>query len=420
MEPNRMNRIGLAIIASLSLGTAACVGSVPTNSLDDDDGPPVDAACPTSISGKVFAPNGTLPLYGVTVYVPMSTPGPLVEGVTCGQCANELSGGVLTRATSDAQGNFRLEGVPPGTNIPVVLTTGKWRRQVTVASVAQCQNTAVADGTFRLPKNRAEGDMPRIAMVTGGCDPLACILNKLGIDPTEFGSSVNEPKRVVFYNGSGGQAPGAPQSAQALWSNLAELKKFDMVINSCECSEHNENKTAPDALRQYADLGGRIFGSHYHYTWAKSLIPQWQSTAAWSSTGMERSALDPDLVDTSFAEGSVLADWLLAVGASTVKGQIALGQKTGDVSTVNAPTKRWLYSSSSAPAAETTHYLSFNTPVGAPAQNQCGKVVYAGMHVASGAVTQSFPSGCSAEFTPDEKALVFLLFDLGSCVETIL
>jgi hypothetical protein len=80
------------------------------------------------------------------------------------------------------------------------------------------------------------------------------------------------------------------------------------------------------------------------------------------------------------------------------------------------PTTRWLYASGATPAS---HYLSFQTPVGVPQQQQCGKVVYAGMHVSSGSVGTTFPSSCSANFTPDEKALVFLLFDLTTCVGSI-
>lgn len=41
------------------------------------------------------------------------------------------------------------------------------------------------------------------------------------------------------------------------------------------------------------------------------------------------------------------------------------------------------------------------------------------MHVSSGSVGTTFPASCSANFTPDEKALVFLLFDLTSCVGSI-
>jgi len=378
------------------------------------DGGTIDAPppCPTAITGKVYAPNGTLPLYDVTVYAPMTEPGPLPVGVTCARCNDALPGGAHASTRTDAQGNFRLEGIPPGTNVPVVITTGKWRRKLTVPQVTACTDTAIPDGTFRLPRNRSEGDLPKIAVVTGVCDPLACILSKLGIDTSEFGSSSSGPQAVTFYNGAGGVAPGTPQSAPTLWTNIDELKKFDIVINSCECDEHNENKTAPDVLRQYADMGGRVFGSHFHYTWTKNLIPAWQGTATWTAGSFET----PDLVDTSHPGGMALAEWLVAVGGSTTLGEIELGVKSHNSSTVNAPALRWLHSSGTNP---TSHYLSFTTPVGAPAASTCGKVVFAGMHVSSGEVGTNFPGSCSSEFTPDEKALVFLLFDLGACVNII-
>jgi len=405
----RTARIYLLLIGSLLL--AACG---PNKRGEDDDGipdaPPPDAPCPTTISGKVFAPNGTLPLYNVTVYIPQLLPTAFTDGVTCSQCTTSLPGGSVTQTKSDAEGKFVLSDVPPGTDVPVVITTGKWRRQLTVPFVAKCVDTPIPDGTFRLPKNRNEGDIPKIAIVTGGCDPLACIVSKMGVDSSEFGSSSAGPQRITFYNGTGGSAPGTPQPATALWGSLPEMMKFDMVINSCECSEYNENKTTPDLLKQYADAGGRVFGSHYHYTWTKNLIPAWQGVAQWGGA----STTAPDLVDTSHPDGQAFSKWLTAVGASTIPGQITLGTKTGDAGPVNAPTTRWLYSTGNA-----TDYLSFKTPVGLPQEMQCGKVVYAGMHVSSGTVGTTFPTACSTTFTPDEKALVFLLFDLGSCVDII-
>ncbi|HEY5950041.1 MAG TPA: carboxypeptidase-like regulatory domain-containing protein, partial [Kofleriaceae bacterium] len=316
------------VIGSLLL--AACG---PNKRGEDDDGipdaPPPDAPCPTAITGKVFAPNGTLPLYNVTVYVPQTAPGPFMEGVTCSQCTTELPGGAVVSTKSDAEGKFRLEGVPPGTDVPIVITTGKWRRQLTVPYVAQCVDTPIADGTFRLPKNRSEGDLPRIAMVTGEFDSLACIFSKMGIDASEFGPSSSGPHRVVWYTAHGGASPGTPQPVTALWGDLNEMKKFDMVINSCEGNTYEaENKTTPDLLRQYADLGGRVFGSHYQYIWTKTLIPQWQGTATWN-TGF--SASEPHNIDTSHPDGMTFAKWLQAVGGSTTMGQVTLNDAIANV-----------------------------------------------------------------------------------------
>ncbi len=409
-------RNSILLICSLLL--LAC-GPAKRGGDDDDDGlpdaPPADAPCNTTVSGKVFAPNGTLPLYNVTVYVPQNPPGPLPEGLQCAQCSTSLPGGAWAQAKTDAEGKFILDNVPPGTDVPIVIMTGKWRRQTVIPSVAKCVDNPILDGMLRLPKNRTEGDIPRIAMVTGGCDALACIFSKMGVDASEFGDSSSGPQRITWYNGHGGTAPGAPQSAlTALWPNLSELMKYDMVINSCECSTYNTEKTAPDVLRQYADMGGRVFGSHYHYVWEETLIPQWQSTAQWTGTF---SSATPDLVDTSHPDGMAFSKWLTASGASTVPGQVTLGVKTYDAGPTNAPTTRWLYASGSNPVS---HYLSFKTPVGVPMEQQCGKVVYAGLHVSSSSsVGTTFPSGCSTTFTPDEKALAFLLFDLGSCVDVI-
>ena len=76
---------------------------------------------PTSISGRVFAPNGTLPLYGVNVYVPITDPGPLVEGAVCDRCANGLPGGAYTQTVTDENGDFTLPNVPATTDVPVIV-----------------------------------------------------------------------------------------------------------------------------------------------------------------------------------------------------------------------------------------------------------------------------------------------------------
>jgi hypothetical protein len=412
-----MKNVGLGIIV---FAFAAC-GPHKNMGGDDTGGGTdakqyLDAPCDTSISGKVYAPNGTLALYNVMVYAPIEDPPPFPAGVQCGRCATTPPGGAHASAQSGPDGTFTLSGIPAGTNVPVIITTGKWRRKFTVPTVTACQNTAIPDGELRLPRNRSEGEMPRIAIVTGGCDPLACIFAKLGIDRTEFSSSSASAASVVFYNGVGGVSPGVPAASTALHGNLEEMKKFDVIVNSCECNEHNENKGSPDLLRQYADLGGRVLGSHFHYTWSKNLIPQWQSLATWTATG--GAGTTPDKVDMTHPTGMALAQWLVGNGGSPSLGDIELGTKTPNATTINPGGTRWLHAATGAPP--TTHYMSWNTPVGTAVENQCGKVVYMGMHVSAGStVNASFPTGCTADLKPDEKAFVFLFFDLTTCIGPI-
>src|SRR5688572_1818271 len=104
----------IALLVSVGCGPAA------RNNGDDGpggDGGLPDAACPTAITGKVYAPNGTLPLYNITVYAPVSDPPPFAPGVSCSQCSGGLPGGSYASAVTDSQGSFRLEGIPPGQNV---------------------------------------------------------------------------------------------------------------------------------------------------------------------------------------------------------------------------------------------------------------------------------------------------------------
>jgi len=69
-----------------------------------------------------------------------------------------------------------------------------------------------------------------------------------------------------------------------------------------------------------------------------------------------------------------------------------------------------------------TQQFSFNTPYGAPVEASCGRVAYSGFHVAatSGSNTpffdSVFPAHCVGDLTPQEKILLYMLFDLGACV----
>ncbi len=393
----------------------------------------------TTVTGTIMAPNGTLPLYNVIVYVPNAEVEPLAEGLTCDQCG-KVSGKPLVSTLSGTDGKFVLRNVPVGEDIPLVIQVGKWRRQVKLPSVTACAENAVTDVNLtRLPKNQAEGDLPRIAVTTGRCDQLACLLPKLGLDASEFTPNTGTG-RLHLYRGASHSSVAAPAprgtpDATTLWASKESLSRYDMVLLSCECGEKNDQKpaAAKQAMYQYTTAGGRVFASHFHYTWADS--GPLASTADWQgdvSNPEDDKIEGPFRIDRSFAKGEALAQWLVTVEASTTLGEMPINEVRENVFAVSAPTQRWVYADPQEPIAgrpnrpESTKYLSANSPVDKPVEEQCGKFVYADMHLYSADIqpndgtalpNDQFPTSCPPDLTPEEKAFAFLFFDLSSCIQ---
>lgn len=377
----------------------------------------------TTVSGTVYDPSGSLPLYNVVVYVPNSTVGPVPEGLSCDQCDAALSGDPLVSAITDTQGHFVLENVPVGADIPLVMQVGKWRRQITIPAVAECVDNALGDPQVtRLPKSMAEGNLPRIALTTGSADPLFCLLRRLGIDDSEYGVAGSDA-RIHFYRGFNGatqydggfgSSPGAsfPDGPSTLWTDGWE--NYDIVMLSCEGSENPSAKNGKRAgLRDYIDLGGRVFATHYHYDWFQDdAPPDLQSVATFSSNSNNFD--DEADIDQTFPKGLALAEWLFFVDGSSPLGQFFVQDGRRHNTFVDTNLARiWVRYMSTA------IYFSFNAPIGAPEDMQCGRMVFSDIHVSAGAgdPNGNFPSTCAGgPLTEQEKVLIFMLFDLSACL----
>jgi len=447
----------LVVVSLLALAALAACRHTDPGSGPDAAEPPADAACEglackiancsskglasTSVSGTVYAPNGTLPLYGVSVYVPASDPGPIADGVTCGNCAASLPGGVVTQVLTDENGHFTLPDVPATKDVPLVISTGKWRRRLVLPNVAPCQDTPLAADDTRLPRTKAEGDIPRIAIATGNADALECLVRKLGIADSEFTTDAGNG-RVHLYNGNGANqfAPGfsggagAFNNATTLWGTVGKLSNYDVTILSCEGAQYPGTKpqSAMQALHDYAGLGGRVFMSHWHNIWiggeSNNLshgISSWESIATWNYAAPQDQENTIASIDQTVEKGMAFARWLQNVGASTTVGQIPISGARYTLPMNNpARSDRRVYLE---PALSYNHVsvqdLQFTTPTEVPVEQRCGKVVFSDMHVSSNSLsrpTVAFPNDCSSDpLTPQEKALAFILFDISSCVGVI-
>ncbi len=425
---------------------------VPAPCLVSSTAPGATHACAsgtTNITGTVYDPAGKEPLYNVVVYVPSSTPEPIAPGASCDSCSALYTGNPIATALTDANGRFFLRGVPDGANIPLVLQVGKWRRQLTLPNVVACEDNPQPDGSLSLPRSHFEGDIPNIAVSTGGADTLECLFLRIGLDPNEYGGGPDGAGRIHIFQGashSGGGAPGGgggaarvhaaantlppgPPSYEALWDSEADIFRYDMVFLSCEGAETtNMNQ---QVLFDYAAAGGRVFAEHFHYAWLDS-GPFGQANLATWTPGSESypgpptmaSIVTTDPDGQPFAQGAALAQWLAGAGALT-GGElpIVMARHNAYVGPTNTASQPWIVADKSANPPGATQYFSFNTPLDAAPVDQCGQVVFTDIHV--GAASDDamnmpnpiVPTECAnLDLSPQEKALEFVLFNLSSCV----
>jgi hypothetical protein len=226
----------------------------------------------------------------------------------------------------------------------------------------------------------------------------------------------------------GGAVIGAQTpNEDKLWSSQTTLDAYDAVLFPCEGGQDNETAAAQANLVHYANLGGRVFATHFSYVWLfnnMSGMPTFASTASWAINTGSFDATYNGLIDQSFPKGMALAQWLQqpAVGASTTLGIIPVGVIRHDFDLPLSNAQRWMYVQKAAPGNGPDNFpvhYTFNTPVGAAAANQCGRIVFSDFHVENSAGSQGvvFPKECTTgPLTPQEKLLEFMLFDLTSCV----
>jgi hypothetical protein len=428
------------------LTTSPCSGLQCQGRLDDcaAQGKP-----PTTISGYVYDPAGKLPLYNVYVYIPNEKLDPIVPGhPVCTQCEAPASGSPVVGSPTDATGRFFLHqkpnapwGVPSGDDIPLVLQVGKWRRQVVVPHIEACSDNWLPDPAapadkLRLPAKSSEGDMPLIAF-TSGCDPAECFLRRIGIDDTEFVPPGSPAGHVHFYTGRDFSSTGPTGNASYVeggngwsdtfgwWNKTENLQKYDIVFNACDCANAYRGLDAYQAIHNYLDTGGRVFATHYFYGWfAPPYGPAaYQSVADWALPEENMLTKLDAFVDTAFPKGQAFADWLMALDTTKDYGQPTISDTRWNMNAVTSAATRWIYNGTAAnDPAYATMYMSFNTPVGQPANLQCGRAVLSDVHLSGVSDDSQFPNECvsadpGGEHAVNEIALEFLFFDLSSCVQ---
>jgi hypothetical protein len=406
--------------------------------------PSCPPAMSTTLTGTVYDPAGNHPLYNALVYIPNnpSDPGlqPFPPGITCDVCGSTAAGNPLVSTFTAPDGTFTLKGTPAGAAIPLVVQLGRWRRQFTVNIGTPCMANAVPPKTLTMPKNHGEGDIPRIAILTGGFDPMECVLRKMGVQDSEFtnpggaghlqlylAAQPNQPSDPFLGiagcpanpYGYGARINAATPNQAALFGTMGgqpTINQYDVVILACEGYEESEQANWAN-LGAYTSAGGRVFTTDFAYDWLAATKtcnnsaqcgaggtcnqgycfnpnnvtpnPAYAGVATWDTLQNPQGSPQTGTIDlVSNPKGMAFKKWLEIVGASVPNsGTVSLSPVFHNSDSVTAPTQDWLYW-----GAHTPIHFTFNTPVGAMSMNQCGRVVYSDWHADALGFAGNYPA----------------------------
>jgi len=394
-----------------------------------------DAPCPlcpqipkcesgiTTVHGK--AVTGALtnpdPLYRATVFIPNVALGgklpPLADGPSCHKCTAPTRDEAIAWTFTAADGDFVLTNVPTGAGIPLVVQLGDWRYETTI-HVLPCVNNELPGGTARLPRTQLEGNIPLTAVSTGGNDALECILRGIGVADSEF-SNPTGPGRIHFYRNNGASYDANTPAQSALVDSAATWDKYDQILFPCEGLISDETAPALTNFVDYTTKGGRVFATHYSFTWLYQNGP-FATAGTWQTAQM--TPIDPLIanVDIMNPRGQDFAAWLGHVGAlsSANPPQVSIGNPRHDLNAVPAGQGgvRWLYSENPS----NVQLMTVDTPVLVPSDPDkiCGRVVFSDFHVNNTInMPTTFPAEClgGGVLTAQEKILEFMLLDLSFC-----
>ena len=419
----------------------------PTGCVVTVGGADAGAACVTTVSGTVYDPAGALPLPNILVFQPKGGLTPFTDNGASAQCDScaSLNTPAWNTVASAVDGTFTLPIDTSGgtTNVKVVFQSGRWRRQITIPSVTACANTPIAAGNARLPRNRSEGDIPKMAIAMGSTESIECLLVKMGVSSSEIApyQTPTDANRVqLFQNNSAiTTTPAAPAILTNLVNTPARLAEYSAILFACGAGgdvTSSPGTTAAERanVQSYTDQGGRLFIDHVPggaFINQQLAATGWPATATFNAVSANDPCGSPPCVAkgkllTTTTAASQLESWmsLPAVGGTATYGSpfLKVDYAKNMVTAVNAATAlEWTRGESANnwsgdPNGNYTLSYSFDTPVSASVK--CGRVIYNDMHVSPsrGAQGSAFPSACSAApLTEDEKALEYMIFALTAC-----
>jgi hypothetical protein len=387
---------------------------------------PTCAGQEATISGTVFAPNGTDPVPGASVFIPSQVPELFPPTVQCEVCGT-LGGSNWWYTTSATNGKFTLKSVCPGKR-PVVFQNGRFRRLVYVDVPAKGSVQLTATQT-RLPKRNQEFDpvdaVPKIAVATGDYDKMECVLRKIGLADTSID---------LYEDAAMLKSPTTLPTFASLVGDLAKLKTYNIVFINCTDNTFEaelKKQAIRDNISQYVQSGGRFYVTDWSYDWVEQVeafspFIDFEGGSPWGAqpepvnggaVGKGGLKIMANLKQTE------LAQWLALFPGAVTGSQAQIEHFLGGWVMMHAITKDvklWVdgtvQSDDNSVNGVRPLTVTFNF-------KSCGKILYTSYHTEGREdefLPTPFPQYCgAATSSPQDRILEYLIYDIANCVKPI-
>lgn len=364
---------------------------------------------PPRITGKVYAPNGTDPVAGAAVYVPLGIL-PIPQSVYCKTCV--VQGKFKAHTYSKADGSFVLDKIPHGT-YKIGIEKGQFRR-ILQLTVPRCGTVKLTAAQSTLPgKNKQWSPfdtIPTIGVITGAWDKMEKVLDKLGV----------QEKKI--YNGR--DYGTGPDSMQALLQNGARLRSHHILLINCG-TKFEALVTSPgparNNIREYVRQGGRLLTTDFSYDYIEQVFPEFidfegsestaktapeEHNAAELGTGNIQVAAEVKVPELKAWLGLAEIQALRSDGRVDISGlktgwavQKAVDSKLPTTVWVTGPVK-WIGGTGQRPLTTSFDFLDSDA-------KGCGRVMFSSYHT----------YGSAATLLPQERILEYLILEIGTCID---
>lgn len=372
-----------------------------------------------TVSGQVFAPNGTDPAFKSLAYIPKVVQ-PIAPGVACDACTTGYDPNYVAVITGiDGRFSLDLTSVPTNIQLQLVVRKGRFRK-VTDITPSCGTDLAVPKSATTLPGTASAGDIPSIAVGTGNQDHLEKVLDELGISDYDC------------YDGTAKQYKNCPskqdtgQRVLDLLKNKSKLDTYNLLFLSCAPNIFSSYSAADRAtivknLGDWTAAGGRLIATDMSYdyisqtwpnaiTWAGPAGVPWQiGTTSGNGANVGRAPTGSSYYTGVITDQNIV-DWLKLpeIGVSSAPNVQIEGwlNPWALQMSVNAGTTAVVHGS--------VDYIYPNPPaktVDAPLTsefvvNSCGRVIFSSYHTYTNSTT----------LLPQERVLEYLMLDEASCL----